>query len=300
MKIESRGAYRAAIQHALEHAEMHARMLEDGHVADGDKPAHHAMAMRALDEADSLHGIARSALYGVHGSQEVVVDGGHSEGDLEFVAPRMADGELKTRFAEVITKVGKLPRSLRSIVSTELGTVDGEIVEEKLMGFKADREALTSLRRSASESQERLDQAEREHAIENALDKRLLSPADAKKLRGLDPSTGAVVGKPWSRARVERYIAERAAEGPIAEIARPGVERTVSAPVPAAAPSLSRPAIRFGNVETTSSPAQVQSLAQSLAAHFGYDPAAILAKGNAATVNASDRAEGIATSTPRR
>lgn len=223
----ARAAYRGMIQHALEHADMHVRAMEDGHVSDEMKPQHRAMAMRALDSADEMHEMGRSAFLGNVSKQDIVVDSGSSTDGEVYNIPRTADVEMSTRFAAVAQKVGKLPRSLRGIVQSELGTIDGEVVEEKLMGFKSDRSALVELRQTATAAASKLDRADCERAIEGALEARLLTPADAKKLRGIDAATGAATGQPWGKARVERYIAERAEVGPVADIQRPGTVRTV-------------------------------------------------------------------------
>jgi hypothetical protein len=265
---ESRAAYRALIHHALEGAEMHTRALEDGHIAEEHRSVHHAMAMRALDHADEMHAICRAAFIGDTASQEPVVDGAIEHGEI-YNVPESRNVELKTRFAEVATKVGRLPRSLRSIVSAELGTVDGEIVEEKLMGFKADRGSLIELRRASVESSKKVDRVETEQAIEKALDEKLIAPADAKRMRGLDPATGVVRGEPWSRARVERFVSERREVGPIAEVVRPGTERTVQSQVErTAAPSSAVP-IRYGHAQQQLSQQDATILARKISQQLG-------------------------------
>jgi len=266
---ESRAAYRALIHHALEGAEMHTRALEDGHIAEEHRSVHHAMAMRALDHADEMNSICRAAFIGDTASQDVVVDGAIESGEI-YNVPESRNVELKTRFAEVATKVGRLPRSLRSIVSAELGTVDGEIVEEKLMGFKADRGSLIELRRASVESSKKVDRVETEQAIEKALDEKCISPADAKRMRGLDPATGVVRGEPWSRARVERFVSERREVGPIAEVVRPGVERTVQSQVErTVAASSSAVPIRYGHAQQQLSQQDATILARKISQQLG-------------------------------
>jgi hypothetical protein len=243
--------------------------MEDGHVADEHRTIHHAMAMRALDHAEEMHAISRAAFIGDTASQEVVVDGTIESGEI-FNVPASRSVELKTRFTEVATKVGKLPRSLRSIVAAELGTADGEIVEEKLMGFKTDRSSLIELRRASVESSKRIDRAETEQAIEKALEDRVIAPADAKRMRGLDPATGAVKGEPWTRARVERFVSERREVGPIAEVVRPGVERTVQSQVERTTTvAQSAVPIRYGHAQQQLSQQDATILARTVAQNLG-------------------------------
>lgn len=280
----SRAMYRGLIQHSLEGADMHAQMMEGGHVADEHRAMHHAMAMRMLDHAADMASTMRA--------MPMLENAAHAEPDGDEFPMRatMPEGELKSRFAEVAKTCGKLPRTLRSVVKAELGvdaaTADDlDLVEEKLMGLKTDRDAFVSLKRSAEVAQDRADKAETEKLINDALDKRLIAPADAKKMRGLNPANDAVVAQPWSRVRVERFVAERAEVGPIADVVRPGEVRTVSpaqdakntSTVPGAAGK--NIAIRMGRSAAPATEASLQALAQGLAGRIpGVDVAAILGK----------------------
>jgi hypothetical protein len=266
---ECRAAYRALIHHALEGAEMHTRAMEDGHVADEHRTIHHAMAMRALDHADEMNAISRAAFIGNTASQEPVVDGAIESGEI-FNVPASRNAELQARFTEVATKCGKLPRSLRSVVAAELGTDDSELVGDKLMGFKLDRTSLIDLRRASVESSKKVDRAETEQAIEQALNEKLIAPADAKRMRGLDPATGAVKGEPWTRSRVERFVSERREVGPIAEVVRPGVERTVQSQVErSTVVAQSAVPIRYGHAQQQLSQQDATILARTVAQNLG-------------------------------
>jgi hypothetical protein len=206
------------------------------------------------------------------------------DGD-EFRASPTKDEELQKRFAEVSKLVGKLPRTLRSVVKGELGTDEVEIVEEKLMGLKTDREAFVSLKRSAADAADRADKAETERLIEEGLDKRLITPADAKKMRGVDPATGAVSGKPWNKARVERFVGERAEVGPVADVVRPGEQRTVrqdqstTSTVVAAA---SKVQIRTAKGGPAASEQSLTQLAQTIGPRLGLDAGTLLGQVDAA------------------
>jgi len=265
---ECRAAYRALIHHALEGAEMHTRAMEDGHVADEHRTIHHAMAMRALDHADEMNAISRAAFIGNTASQDVVVDGAIESGEI-FNVPASRNAELQARFTEVATKCGKLPRSLRSVVAAELGTEDSELVGDKLMGFKLDRTSLIDLRRASVESSKKVDRAETEQAIEQALNEKLIAPADAKRMRGLDPATGAVKGEPWTRTRVERFVSERREVGPIAEVVRPGVERTVQSQVERTVAAPSAVPIRYGHAQQQLSQQDATILARKISQNLG-------------------------------
>lgn len=224
---EARAAYRGMIHHSLEHADMQMRLMDEGHVADESCAAHRAMAMRALDHAEEMQEMCRSAFAGDVASQDIKVDGGMATGEV-FNIPRVAgDEELSNRAAAVATKCGKLPRSLRAVVKARLNTADVDLLDEELLGAKSDRTALLDLRRSAADGAEKLARVETEKLIEHGLDKRFVTPADAREMRGLDPVTGAVTSSPWPKHRVERFIARRAEVGPVGDIARPGAVRTV-------------------------------------------------------------------------
>lgn len=260
---EARQAYRGMIFCTLELAEMYQRAVDDGLVADESRTAMQTLSMRALDIADELCGIMHTGL-----------DAESRDASGVEYAASVTDGEVKTRFAEIATKAGKLPRSLRSIVKAELGTEDSDVVEEKLMGFKTDRSNLVELRKAATESQARLDRSECEKAIDEALTKRLICPADAARMRGVDAATRTAVSDPWPRSRVERFIGERAELGPIAEIARPGEVRGLQQSI---TPSAQKPSlIRTAQMPAPATEQDINTLAQHLAARVGLDPAAIL------------------------
>lgn len=296
---EARMAYRGMIGHALEHAEMHARALEDGHVGDEHKTMHHAMAMRALDSAEEMHSVMCSAFIGDKASQEVVVDGG-SVG-LIYAAPPIADGELKSRFAEVASKVGKLPRSLRSVVKAELGVEDVERTEEKLLNLKGIAERFVELQTEHKRGIAAVEKAATEKLITDALDARLISPADAKRFRGINPATDQPGGEVWNKTRVERFLEERRAVGPIADIVRPGTERTVqdvtsTTVTSPTAPSPKSSLIRFGTAPTQMSEAQLSHRAAEIARHLpGIDVAKILGQVEEASKvqNAEARITGL-------
>ena len=175
-----------------------------------------------------------------------------------------------------MVKCGKLPKSLRSVVAAELGTDDSELVGDKLMGFKLDRTSLIDLRRASVESSKKVDRAETEQAIEQALNEKLIAPADAKRMRGLDPATGAVKSEPWTRSRVERFVSERREVGPIAEVVRPGVERTVQSQVErtVSAPSSAVP-IRYGHAKQQLSPQDTAILARNISQTLGLKEGAL-------------------------
>lgn len=273
---EAQLAYRAAIAHAMEHADLHARMLADGHVGDEHREMHIAHAVRALDMADALHGVMCEVL-----GESLKRD---EEGEDFTILGGIENSALAQRFAEVSAKVGKLPRSIRSVVKAELGRIDADLLEEKLMGAKTDRAALLALKQQAAESAKAVDRAETEKAIESALDERLITPADAQRMRGIDPATKQVSGQPWGRSRVERFVAERREGGPVAPIARPGAERTVStAPAQQNQTTSSQVPVRIGNIRGASNPADVREAAVKLAAamNLGLDPETLLAKAQA-------------------
>lgn len=279
---EARNVMRGLIHHALEHADMHARAMEDGHISDEHRAMCHAAALRALDTAAELHSAYRAVWLGSTPSQEIVDS---ADVGMEYAVPKMADGELRTRFVEVAAQVGKLPRSLRSLVSSELGTVDTDSVEIKLLNLKGIADQFQTLKAEHQRGLAAAERAATEALIEDGQNKRLLTPAEARRFRGLDPATGAVVSEPWSKAKVERFLAEREQTGPVASIARPGQERTVEAPqqatvaAPAAKPSL----IRFGaQASREVSPVQLRSDAESMAARLGLKVEDILSRTEAA------------------
>jgi hypothetical protein len=261
---EAQHVYRAAIAHAMEHADLHARMLSDGHVGDEHREMHIAHACRALDMADALHGVMCEVL-----GEGLKRD---EEGEDFTILGGIENSALAQRFTEVATKVGKLPRSLRAVVKAELGRVDADLLEEKLMGAKTDRAALLALKQQAVESARVVDRAETERAIEGALDERLITPADAARMRGIDPATKTASAAPWQRSRVERFIGERREGGPVAPIARPGAERTVAVADQTARPQVnSGVPIRFTE-QRGATVAEATSLANDVAAKLGLDP----------------------------
>ena len=261
---EARNVMRGLIHHALEHADMHARAMEDGHISDEHRAMCHAAALRALDTAAELHSAYRAVWLGSTPSQEIVDS---ADVGMEYAVPKMADGELRTRFVEVAAQVGKLPRSLRSLVQSELGTVDTDTVEIKLTNLKGVAEQFQSLKAEHQRGLVAADKAATEALIESALDKRLVTPAEARKFRGLDPATGAVAGEAWNKAKVERFLAEREQIGPVASIARPGQERTVEAPQQAMSQTPAKQSlIRFGAPRGAEmSPVQMQDRAAEIA-----------------------------------
>lgn len=264
---EARNVMRSLIAHAMEGADLHARAMEDGHIADESRALHHAMAMRYLDHAADMQDMYRTVWMGDKASQEIVVDGG-AVGEV-YGTPNIAEGELKLRFSQVSAKVGKLPVSLRSLIKAELGTEDREIVEEKLINFKGIVERFTALQSEHARGLAAQEKLATEKLITEAEEARLVSPAEVKRFRGVDPATGAVVGQPWSKARVERFVEERRSTGPIADIARPGQERTVTSPQQDMTPSSTAPktVVRYGNMAPPSNPAAISSLAADIARH---------------------------------
>lgn len=262
---EAMAAYREAIAHAMEHADLHARMLAGGHVGDEHREMHVAHACRALDMADAMHSVMCEVLgEGIKRDEE--------EGEEFAVLGGIENSALAQRFSEVAAKVGKLPRSLRAVARQELGRVDADLLEEKLMGAKTDRAALLVLKQQAVESAKAVDRAETERAIEAALDERLITPADAARMRGIDPATKAAASSPWQRSRVERFISERREGGPVAPIARPGAERTVPVADQTARPQVGGGVpIRFTE-QRGATLAEATSLAESVAAKLGIDP----------------------------
>lgn len=262
---EARNVMRGLIHHALEHADLHARAMEEGHISDEHRAMCHAAALRALDTASELHNAYRAVWLGATPSQEIVVES--ADVGMEYAMPKLPEGELRNRFAEVVAQVGKLPRSLRSLVSSELGTVDSDEVEIKLTNLKGIAEQFQGLKAEHQRGLAAADKAATEALIEDALNKRLLTPAEARKFRGLDPATGSVVGDAWSKAKVERFLAEREQIGPVASIARPGQERTVEAPQQAMAQTPAKQSlIRFGAPRGAEmSPVQMQDRAAEIA-----------------------------------
>lgn len=271
---EARAVMRGLIHHAMEHADLHARAMEDGMIADEHRAMHHAMAMRMLDHASDMHDVYRAVWLGDKASQDVVVDGG--EMGVVYGTPSIAEGELKLRFAQVAAKVGKLPVSLRSIVKAELGTEDREQVEEKLVEMKGVKNRFAELQTAHARGLAEAEKLAVEKLITDAEDARLITPAEAKRFRGIDAATGAV-SQPWGKARVERFVEERRSTGPVADIARPGKERTVDAPVQdmTGATSPKSSLIRWGSSPATST-VPLQSLATEIASKMGLDPASIL------------------------
>lgn len=273
---EARSVVRGLIHHAMEHADMHARAMEDGHISDEHRSMCHAMAMRSLDHAAEMHDMYRAVWLGDKASQSVIVDA--ADVGMEYAAPAIKDEALKARFAEVSTKVGKLPRSLRSVVKADLGVDDAEDVELKLMNLKGIQERFATLQSEHSRGIAAAEKLATEKLINEAEEGRLVSPAEVKRMRGLDPASGAVVGQPWGKAKVERFLEVRRESGPIAEIVRPGAQRTVGSPqqdvTGATAPQR---LVRFGNGNVgQSSPAQVSALASTLAARTGLKPDQIM------------------------
>ena len=270
---EAQHAYRAAIAHAMEHADLHARMLSDGHVGDEHREMHIAHACRALDMADQLHGVMCEVL-----GEGLKRD---EEGEDFTILGGIENSALAQRFTEVAAKVGKLPRSLRSVVKAELGRVDADLLEEKLMGAKTDRAALLALKQQAVESARVVDRAETERAIESALDERLITPADAARMRGIDPATKTASAAPWQRSRVERFIGERREGGPVAPIARPGAERTVGEAPAAQQDQAASIPVRVGSIRGATNPADIREAAVKLAAAMNLNPDTLLAKAQA-------------------
>ncbi len=270
---EAQHAYRAAIAHAMEHADLHARMLSDGHVGDEHREMHIAHACRALDMADALHGVMCEVL-----GEGLKRD---EEGEDFTVLGGIENSALAQRFTEVAAKVGKLPRSLRAVVKAELGRVDADLLEEKLMGAKTDRAALLALKQQAVESARVVDRAETERAIEGALDERLITPADAARMRGIDPATKTASAAPWQRNRVERFIGERREGGPVAPIARPGAERTVGEAPAAQQDQAASVPVRVGSIRGAANPADIREAAVKLAAAMNLNPDTLLAKAQA-------------------
>ena len=282
---EARSVVRGLIHHAMEHADMHARAMEDGHISDEHRAMCHAMAMRSLDHAAELHDMYRGVWLGDKPSQSVIVDA--ADVGMEYAAPMIGDTALKARFAEVAAKVGKLPRSLRSIVKADLGVDDVEDVELKLMNLKGIQERFAALQTEHSRGVAAAEKLATEKLIAEAEEGRLVSPAEVKRMRGLDPATGAVSGQPWGKAKVERFLEERRQSGPIADVVRPGAQRgvdTVQQDLGAgngAAATAHTPVksglVRFGSGSVgQSSPAEVNSLAATLAARTGLKPDQIM------------------------
>ena len=269
---EAQHVYRALIADAMEHADMHARALSDGHVGDEHREMHIAHACRALDMADALHGVMCEVL-----GEGLKRD---EEGEDFTILGGIENSALAQRFTEVAAKVGKLPRSLRSVVKAELGRVDADLLEEKLMGAKTDRAALLALKQQAVESARVVDRAETEKAIESALDERLITPADAARMRGIDPATKTASAAPWQRSRVERFIGERREGGPVAPIVRPGAERTV-VEAPATQNQATTVPVRVGSIRGAADPADIREAALKLAAAMNLNPDTLLAKAQA-------------------
>jgi hypothetical protein len=274
---EARNVMRGLIHHAMEHADMHARAMEDGHIADEHRAMHHAMAMRSLDQASDMHDVYRSVFLGDKANQDIVVDGG--EMGVVYGTPGIAEGELKLRFSQVAAKVGKLPVSLRSLVKSELGTDNAEMVEEKLMNLKGIQERFVALKTEHERGVVAAEKIAADKLISDAENDRLISPAEAKRMRGIDPATGAVLSQgAYTKTRIERFLDERRQSGPIADIARPGAERTVSAPQQDMTAG-SKPAslIRWGTAPQQANPAAISNLAAEIARNVkGVDSAKIL------------------------
>ena len=89
-------------------------------------------------------------------------------------------------------------------------------------------------------------------------------------MRGLDPATGAVKSEPWTRSRVERFVSERREVGPIAEVVRPGVERTVQSQVErSTVVAQSTVPIRYGHAQQQLSQQDATILARTVAQNLG-------------------------------
>lgn len=273
---EARNVMRGLIHHAMEHADMHARAMEDGHIADEHRAMHHAMAMRSLDQASDMHDVYRSVFLGDKANQDIVVDGG--EMGVVYGTPGIAEGELKLRFSQVAAKVGKLPVSLRSLVKSELGTDNAEMVEEKLMNLKGIQERFVALKTEHERGVVAAEKIAADKLISDAENGRLISPAEAKRMRGIDPATGAVLSQgAYTKTRIERFLDERRQSGPIADIARPGADRTVSAPQQDMTPGKPASLIRWGTAPQQANPAAISNLAAEIARNVkGVDLNSIL------------------------
>ena len=158
--------------------------------------------------------------------------------------------------------------------------MDTDTVEIKLTNLKGVAEQFQSLKAEHQRGLVAADKAATEALIESALDKRLVTPAEARKFRGLDPATGAVAGEAWNKAKVERFLAEREQIGPVASIARPGQERTVESPQQAMSQTPAKQSlIRFGaNASREVSQQGLRNGATEMAARLGLKVEDILSR----------------------
>jgi len=209
----ARWAFRGLLGSALECLETMAYVVDAGLVEDesaGAMRAHMDAEMAALDDWAGAYRATFSAVDGV-----------------VRAAPELKDAALKTRFVELYAKIGPLPRSERSLLAQYLGdeaAKDPERLEERLLALTEDSKQLVVVREAAKVTAAEADRIARDKAITDGLDKRLITPAEAKAMRGLNPATGAEdPATAWSRGRVERYVADREKQGgAVASIARMG------------------------------------------------------------------------------
>lgn len=211
MSPECRWAMRTSIAHAMDGAELHSAMADIA--PEGHRTAHRSFAMDSLARAEGLHKLYRDAFRP-----------DEDEGGTERKAPELKDTELKARFAEVAALCGKLPRTAAQVLRQYAGTDKPDDAEVELMALRADRADLVKTRTAARTEQRRTEGEQRDALIAKYMEPgvALITPADAKTMRGLDPATDAVVGEPWSPNRIEVFAQKRMASGggPAADLVR--------------------------------------------------------------------------------
>lgn len=201
---------RGLIGHKLATAELHA-MVYDALPMDASalRAMHRDMAMSACREAQELH------------NAYVTMADGHFEPDGDEVmraAPAVKDEELCRELKNAFSAVGPLPRELASVTRELLGTVDAGQVQAKLAGLIDDRADLATLRTQARSASAAANDARRAELIAHHTGTGVITPARAQEMRGLDPATGEKRGEPWSVTRIESYVAERSASGPLVDL----------------------------------------------------------------------------------
>ena len=201
---------RGLIGHKLATAELHA-MVYDGLPMDASalRAMHRDMAMSACREAQELH------------NAYTAMADGHFEPDGDEVmraAPAIKDEELCRELKNAFSACGPLPRELSAVTRELLGTTDTCKVQAKLAGLIDDRADLATLRAQARSASAAANEARRAELIAHHTGTGIITPARAQEMRGLDPATGEKRGEPWSVTRIESYVAERSASGPLVDI----------------------------------------------------------------------------------
>ena len=209
----ARSQCRELIAHHLDGAEKHAEMRDGLPMEHAEMRAmHRDLGMASLKHAEE---IGRS-MGEAHGFDA-------EEGYARSVPESVKDPEMRAELTRVYAACGKLPRTVVAICRAGFGTTDADKVQSKIDAMQDDRKDLARLRDVAKHTAAEQVAAQREDLINtySAADRAVIDPARAKQMRGIDPATGAAhPDGPWSLARVQAYIDERKASGPVVPIVR--------------------------------------------------------------------------------